>query len=73
VSNLSKTSGMHVKSFINIVYYIHLSFSIFSDGISLFRFKKYTANSAFHIEHCRRMMQHCDFAITKEKAVLILI
>jgi hypothetical protein len=35
VSNLSKSSGKHIKSFIN-VYYIHLSFFCFYDGISLF-------------------------------------
>jgi hypothetical protein len=30
VSNLSKTSAMHIKTFINIyIYYIHLSFTIF--------------------------------------------
>jgi hypothetical protein len=38
VSNLSKTSGMHMKSFLNI-YYIHLYICFhFFGGLSLFRF-----------------------------------
>jgi hypothetical protein len=35
VADLSKTPGMHIKSFINI-YHIHLPFHLL-DGMSLFR------------------------------------
>jgi hypothetical protein len=37
MSDLSKTSGMHIKSFI-IIYYIHLPYFSFCDGISFFPF-----------------------------------
>jgi hypothetical protein len=50
VSNLSKTSGMHIKSFINI-YYIHLYFPIFLTVYTCFAFKNYSGTSKLHFEH----------------------
>jgi hypothetical protein len=46
VSNVSKTSGMRVKLFINI-YYIHLSLPTFLTAYSCLAFSKYTGISKF--------------------------
>jgi hypothetical protein len=43
LSNLSKTSGMHIKAFINI----YLSLFVFLTVYPCFAFKKYTGTSEF--------------------------
>jgi hypothetical protein len=46
VSNLSKTPGIHIKSFINI-HYIHSSFPICLAVCNCFAFKKYIGTFKF--------------------------
>jgi hypothetical protein len=52
VSNLSKTSDMHIKSFIN-TYYIQLSSSIFLTVYPSFTFKEYIGTSKFSFRELR--------------------